>query len=83
MLQNMAIDTTGDGSFAMPYATLAKAISTANSIASLANPIAILINPGIYIENNSAGPLTITVDGISIIGDSALAVFIMQIHHSK
>ncbi len=70
-------DITGDGSFALPYASLAQAITTANSIASTANPIAILINPGIYTEDNSAGPLTITANGISIVGDAELSVFIM------
>ncbi len=70
-------DITGDGSLNTPYATLSKAINTANSIASSVNPIAIVINPGIYVENNSAGPLTVTANGISIVGDSALSVFIM------
>ena len=36
---------------------LSKAITVANGIATLANPICILISAGIYIENNSAGPL--------------------------
>ena len=70
-------DITGDGSFSYPYLTLAKAISTANMLASAFNPIVILMGPGIYVEDNSAGPLTITTDGISIIGDANSSVMIM------
>lgn len=70
-------DTTGDGSFATPYLTLAKAISTANTLATTNNPIAILINPGIYVENNTTGPLTITTNGISIVGESNSSTYIM------
>jgi hypothetical protein len=70
-------DTTGNGSFATPYATLGKAIDIANGIASLSNPITILMSAGIYIEDNSAGALTITTSGISIVGDSASSVIIM------
>jgi hypothetical protein len=64
-------DVTGNGSFDTPYATLSQAISVANTLASSFNPIAIFINPGIYIENNSSGPLTITAQGISIVGYAA------------
>ena len=53
-------DITGDGSFNTPYASLSKAITVANGIATGVNPICIRISAGIYIENNSAGPLTIT-----------------------
>src|SRR5581483_2358346 len=70
-------DISGDGSFANPYASLAKAIDVANTLASLANPITIIMNTGIYVEDNSAGPLTITAEGISIVGSSPTAVLIM------
>ncbi len=66
--------------FLTPYASLAKAVTTANGIASGANPIAILISPGIYIENNSAGPITVTADGISIVGDSHQLYYLFQAH---
>ena len=70
-------DTNGDGSFVNPYATLAMAVSVANSQASATtNPMAILISPGIYVEDNSAGPITITASGISIVGQSQTAVSI-------
>ncbi len=69
-------DVTGDGSFTTPYASLAQAVATANSIASSANPIAILINSGIYVENNSVGPITITANGISLVGTSGSSVII-------
>ena len=69
-------DTTGNGSQNTPYLSLSKAISTANGIASSLNPIAILIESGIYIENNSAGPLSITADGISIIGNSRNVIIV-------
>ncbi len=70
-------DITGDGSFNTPYVTLAKAISVADTMASGVNPICIRISAGIYVENNSAGPLTINTDGISIVGDSPNSVIIM------
>lgn len=69
-------DITGDGSADAPFASLAVALNAANALASLASPLVIHINPGIYIEDNSAGPLAITADGISIVGDSATAVSI-------
>jgi len=69
-------DITGDGSPNTPYASLAKAISVANALASLANPITILISTGIYVEDNSTGPLAITASGISIIGDATTGVFL-------
>ncbi len=69
-------DSTGDGSFDMPYLTLSKAISVANGIASAVNPIAIVISSGIYVENNSAGPLSVTTSGISIVGASTSSVII-------
>ena len=70
-------DTTGNGSFDAPYASLAKAIETANTIATLSNPVAIYISPGTYIEDNSSGPLAITANGISIVGDSSISVILV------
>ncbi len=70
-------DTTGDGSFDFPFASLAKAISVANGIASTPDPVTIAISSGTYIEDNSAGPLSINVAGISIIGESPNAVILI------
>ena len=70
-------DTSGDGSFNSPYASLAKAIQTANSISSLSNPVTIFIGSGIYTEDNSSGALAITVAGISIVGASGSSTVIM------
>jgi len=67
-------DTTGDGSFDLPFASLAKAINVANGIATASTPVTILISAGTYIENNSVGPLAITAETISIMGDSPAAV---------
>ncbi len=69
-------DTTGDGSSATPYASLSKAISIANGLASVSNPVAIVMSAGIYVEDNSVMPLAITVAGISIVGESPTAVII-------
>lgn len=69
-------DSTGNGSFDFPYATLAKAVTVANGIASAVNPITITVTPGMYVENNNSGPITVTAAGISIIGDSAGGVII-------
>ncbi len=70
-------DTSGDGSFDLPYASLAKAITLANSIASASTPVTIFISAGTYIEDNSAGPLSINTAGISIVGDSPSAVILI------
>jgi hypothetical protein len=70
-------DITGDGSFDLPYETLAKAIDTANSLASASNPVAIAISPGTYVEDNSSGALSITSEGISIVGYSPNAVILV------
>ncbi|HLX52293.1 MAG TPA: hypothetical protein VKR58_00030, partial [Aquella sp.] len=70
-------DITGDGSFDNPYASLAKAITLANSLASSMNPITISISTGIYIEDNSMGPLTVTADGVAIIGEVSSNVILI------
>src|SRR5579863_4149019 len=70
-------DTTGNGSLATPYATVAKAIDIANGLASSSNPITISIGTGIYIEDNSVSPLTVTADGIAIIGQVSSNVILM------
>ena len=70
-------DITGNGSFDLPYASLAKAIDTANGLSSASTPITIFISTGIYIEDNSAGPLSVTSDGISIIGSATNGVIII------
>ena len=57
-----------NGIFWMPFATVAHAVSVANTVASLANPVVISVGAGIFVENNSGGPITITADGISIVG---------------
>lgn len=64
-------DITGDGSFDLPYASLNKALQTANVFASVLNPINISVSAGLYIEDNSMGPLSLTSDGIAIVGDSS------------
>ncbi len=76
-------DTTGDGSFTYPYASLAKAVTVANAIATVTNPLIISIAPGTYIENNSAGPITLTTGGVTIAGQSASATFIEPSSLSK
>ena len=70
-------DVTGNGSYLNPYASLAEALTIANSIATTTNPVVIHIEPGTYTENNSAGPLTITANGISILGASQSGTFII------
>ncbi len=59
-------DTTGDGSLLNPFRTIGQALFVANSVASLINPVAIVVGAGNFIEN----PLTISADGISVIGSS-------------
>jgi trimeric autotransporter adhesin len=70
-------DTTGNGSLATPYATVAKAIDVANGLASSSFPVTISIGTGIYVENNSVSPLTVTADGIAIIGQVSSNVILM------
>ncbi len=70
-------DVTGNGSFDLPYASLSKALDTANSLSVVVDPVAIAMAPGVYVEDNSAGPLAVSSEGISIIGDSPTSVIIM------
>ncbi|MCL5875793.1 MAG: tail fiber domain-containing protein [Candidatus Dependentiae bacterium] len=70
-------DSTGTGSFSSPYATLSKAITVANTLATLSNPLTIAVDSGVYIENNGSGPLTITAEGISLVGLSIDSTFIV------
>ncbi len=67
-------DISGDGSFDLPFATLGRAINLANTIANASTPVTIFVSAGTYVEDNSVGPLTITTEGISIVGDSPSAV---------
>ena len=69
-------DTTGNGSFDTPYLTLTKAIEAAVLIASAVNPVAIMMSSGVYTEDNSVGPLEITIEGVSIVGASPNSVII-------
>lgn len=45
-------DTYGNGSLSKPFATIKKAVDTANLVASISNPIAIFIESGEYIEDS-------------------------------
>jgi hypothetical protein len=76
-------DITGDGSFSNPYASLSKAVATANALPPSLNPVAISITTGIYTEDNSAGPITITAAGVSIFGDSSTGVIIRPLDVTK
>ena len=68
---------SNNGSFFTPFATVAHAVSVANTISSLTNPIVINVGPGEFTENNSGGPITITADGVSIIGSSNTGTIII------
>ena len=70
-------DITGDGSLTSPYLTLSQGLSIANSIASPSNPVCIIVNPGIYVEDNSSGPLSLTASNISITGYASSSTVIM------
>ncbi len=70
-------DMTGNGSFDSPYASLLMAVGLANSISNVSNTVTILISAGTYIEDNSGGPINITNEGISIVGDSPSAVILI------
>jgi len=76
-------DDSNDGSFSAPFLTVKKAVEEANSIASFTNPVTIDIGPGIYTENNSGGPLTISTNGISIKGSTQKSTIIMPLDHSN
>jgi trimeric autotransporter adhesin len=59
-----------DGSQAAPFLTVSKAVEQANLVATSINPVAIEIGAGIFVEDNSAGPIAITSSGISLVGVS-------------
>ena len=69
-------DSTGDGSFNKPYASVAKAVDTANSLASSSNPVSINVGSGVYTEDNSGSAIIISAAGISIVGDSVTGTII-------
>jgi hypothetical protein len=69
-------DTTGNGSLDLPYLTLGKAIQVANLQATISAPVTINMYPGVYVEDNSSGPLLISADGISIIANTPLSVVV-------
>lgn len=58
-----------DGSFRSPFLTLKAAIEAAN-LADSASPIVIEVGTGMFIEDNSTGPITITANALNIIGES-------------
>ena len=69
-------DVNGNGSLDFPYQTLAKALTVANSLSTTTTPITISLSPGIYTEDNSSGALSLTANGISIVGSTGFAVVI-------
>lgn len=68
---------SNDGSFSSPFRTVSHAVSVANTVASSLNPIVIKIGAGIFVEDNSGGPISITADSISIIGSSITGTIIV------
>ena len=69
-------DSTGNGSFSAPYRTIKQAVSIANPLVSAADPITISIGSGIFLEDNSGGAITISNDGLSLVGSSILGTVI-------
>ncbi len=67
-------DETGDGSFNNPFASLRLAVQYANYYTTPAGDVPVVINvgAGIYEEDLSSGPITITGEPIAIVGDSYL-----------
>ncbi|MFC1842388.1 beta strand repeat-containing protein [Candidatus Dependentiae bacterium] len=61
---------SNNGSFSEPFLTVKHAVSQANLVSSLSNPVAVNVGPGIFVEDNSGGPIAITSDGITICGTS-------------
>lgn len=67
---SLAGSDSNNGSFSAPFRTVSHAVQVANGVASSTNPIVISIGAGIFIEDNSGGPITITADGINIVGEA-------------
>ena len=76
-------DVTGDGSQTNPYASLAQAVSVANPLSASVFPLVIAMNPGTYVENNNAGPITISGTDISVVGDSLSSVIIVPTNNAQ
>jgi len=64
------------GSLSAPFRTVAQAVTVANSVASVSNPIVISVGAGIFVENNTGGPIVLTAEGISIVGASMSSTII-------
>ena len=80
---NGGSDTTGTGSLDQPFASIARAITIANTLAIVSNPVVIQVQPGVYIENNTIGALTITAAGVTICGLQSTAVIIQPLVRSN
>jgi len=63
-------DDSNDGSLSAPFRTVKYAVNQANAVATIANPVTINVGSGIFVEDNSGGAITITGEGISIVGSS-------------
>ena len=74
---------SNDGSLTTPFRTIRHAVSVANGVASLSNPIVISIGAGIFVEDNSGGPISITASGISIVGRSLSGTIIISLNLSN
>lgn len=65
-----------DGSLAAPFLTVKRALADANLIATPTNTVAVIVGAGLFIEDNTLGPIPITANGISIIGRAINATII-------
>jgi hypothetical protein len=68
---------SNDGSFNAPFLTVSHAVTVANTVASTLNPVVIKIGAGLFVENNSGGPITISANGITIFGSSNTGTIIV------
>lgn len=68
---------SNDGSLSAPFRTISHAVTVANGVASSVNPVVISIGAGIFVEDNSGGPITVTANGISLVGESITGTMII------
>ena len=74
---SLAGNDSNDGSYAYPFRTISKAVTIANGVASMTNPVVIYVGAGTFVENNTGGPITITADGISLVGSSETSTIVI------
>lgn len=70
-------DDANDGSFSAPFRTIKQGVTVANGVATLNNPVLVEVGAGLFVEDNSGGPISITNDGLVVSGQSLSSTLVV------